>query len=135
MTNKEAIEQLKIIKESLMNCGGCEGARQSLTCIHLAIKALEERPLDNVANAEETEDYIINQEENCNIVCDILRDITGIDIRKAKKHQGEWISRETNGTLYPFWERYECSVCKAYGSCNDNFCPNCGADMRKGGAE
>lgn len=42
MTNKEAIEQLKIIKESLMNCGGCEGARQSLTCIHLAIKALEE---------------------------------------------------------------------------------------------
>lgn len=41
MLNKEAIKQLKIIKESLMNCGGCEGARQSLTCIYLAIKALE----------------------------------------------------------------------------------------------
>lgn len=44
MTNKEAIEQLLIIKDSLMNCGGCDGARQSLTCIYLAIKALEERP-------------------------------------------------------------------------------------------
>lgn len=54
---------------------------------------------------------------------------------KDERPKGEWTSRETDGTLYPFWERYECSVCKAYGSCNDNFCPNCGADMRKGGAE
>lgn len=46
-------------------------------------------PIDNVANAEETEDYIINQEENCNIVCDFLRDITGVDIRKGKK--SKWI--------------------------------------------
>ena len=41
MTNKEAIRQLNVIKESLMNCGGCKGAQQSLTCISKAIKALE----------------------------------------------------------------------------------------------
>lgn len=58
----------------------------------------------------------------------------GYEMAKAKNErpQGEWISRETDGTLYPFWERYECSVCKACGSCNDNFCPNCGADMKGG---
>ena len=44
MTNKEAIRQLNVITESLMNCGGCKGAQQSLTCISKAIKALEDRP-------------------------------------------------------------------------------------------
>lgn len=49
MTNKEAIEQLLIIKDSLMNCGGCDGARQSLTCIYLAIKGHRETiRVDNV---------------------------------------------------------------------------------------
>ena len=41
---------------------------------------------------------------------------------------GEWITR--NGDIvFPFWERYECSVCHEYNGCS-NFCPNCGADMR-----
>ena len=41
MTNEEAIEQLKIIKQSLIDCGGCEGSRIDLHCIDIAIKALE----------------------------------------------------------------------------------------------
>lgn len=40
-------------------------------------------PIKTVTNAKETEAYPINQEENCNIVCDFLRDITGVDIRKG----------------------------------------------------
>lgn len=44
MTNEEAIRQLNVITESLMSCGGCKGAQQSLTCISKAIKALEDRP-------------------------------------------------------------------------------------------
>ena len=46
---------------------------------------------------------------------------------------GEWIDRSDGGRIrYPFWERYECSKCGAKSE-NTNFCPNCGADMRKGG--
>lgn len=37
---------------------------------------------------------------------------------------GEW--KDRNGSvIYPFWERYECSVCGRYAH-NSNFCPNCG---------
>ena len=42
-------------------------------------------PIKNVTNAEEAEAYPINQEENCNIVCDFLRNISGIDIRNLIK--------------------------------------------------
>jgi len=51
--------------------------------IHTAIA--QGTPVKTVTNAEEAEDYPINQEENCNIVCDFLRNITGIDIRKENK--------------------------------------------------
>ena len=45
---------------------------------------------------------------------------------------GHWISRESKGQVLPFWSRYECSEC---GECaeKNNFCPNCGADMREDG--
>ena len=48
---------------------------------------------------------------------------------QPERPRGEWISREGNGQKLPFWGRYECSVC---GECaeNNNFCPNCGAEMR-----
>lgn len=62
-------------------------------------------PIDNVANAEETEDYIINQEENCNIVCDFIRDITGIDIRKEKKH--ERIQDNLADEVWKLYEKYQ----------------------------
>lgn len=50
-----------------------------------------------------------------------------------ERPQGEWINRETGGTMYPLWERYECNQCHKFNYCY-NFCPNCGAEM-KGGAE
>lgn len=42
-------------------------------------------PIKTVTNTEEAEAYPINQEENCNIVCDFLRDVTGIDVRDLIK--------------------------------------------------
>ena len=55
-----------------------------------------------------------------------------IEALKERPH-GEWIDRSDGGRIrYPFWERYECSKCGAKSE-NTNFCPNCGADMRKEG--
>ena len=48
---------------------------------------------------------------------------------KTERPQGEWkIGGKT--THY-----YYCSICGKDGDLQDNFCRNCGADMRKGGAE
>ncbi len=60
---------------------------------------------------------------------------------KTDRPQGEWIrdkywSRGTGmGEEYGFF--YKCSLCEyevenGYTKCGFNFCPNCGADMRKG---
>ena len=66
---------------------------------------------------------------------------TGVEIVKNARPQGEWI---TNGE---FDSKDVCSVCKKrfWYRCMTidlnriediwNFCPNCGAKMRKGGAE
>ena len=60
-------------------------------------------------------------------------------VHDTERPQGEWI-RE----IHPYDKAYrlKCSVCGKWGGLTDegynhefNFCPNCGADMRKGGAE
>ena len=59
-----------------------------------------------------------------------------------EKPQGKWIA-DINHCYSDDEDTFECSVCKepftlTYGTPKDNlynFCPNCGADMRKGGAE
>ena len=46
--------------------------------------------------------------------------------------KGEWIMHVDD--LFPCESTQECSVCHAEQLINgndDNFCPNCGADMRK----
>ena len=63
-----------------------------------------------------------------------------MDLRERPK--GEWIA-DTSHCYDEDEDTFECSVCKEpftliCGTPEDNlynFCPNCGADMRKGGAE
>jgi len=42
--------------------------------------------------------------------------------------QGEWIGNNLDGT-FKVWD---CSECGIHMETRWNFCPNCGADMRKG---
>ena len=56
-------------------------------------------------------------------------DAPTIDIDKSK---GEWIMHIDD--LFPCESTQECSICHAEQLINgndDNFCPNCGADMRE----
>lgn len=50
-----------------------------------------------------------------------------------ERPQGEWIAIE------PYSHKTFCSLCHKDCQCDDitsvNFCPNCGAEMQKGGAE
>ena len=54
--------------------------------------------------------------------------ITDMPSVQPKAKTGRWISREGGGQVLPFWGKYQCSEC---GECaeNNNFCPNCGAEM------
>ena len=54
---------------------------------------------------------------------------------KAEKNyarpQGEWIYTDNRWGLGD----WECNKCHKYSNKDTNFCPNCGAEMQKGGAE
>lgn len=56
----------------------------------------------------------------------------GYEKGKADRPKGEWIMHIDD--LFPCESTQECSVCHAEQLINgndDNYCPNCGADMRK----
>ena len=64
-----------------------------------------------------------------------MRLIDGYEIIPMERPQGEWYYNYQNG--------WHCSICHetvkdmptVKGKADYNFCPICGADMRKGGAE
>lgn len=51
------------------------------------------------------------------------------EIEELKKPQGEWIKIGEIGLAY------KCNRCGEVDVISTNFCPNCGARMKKGGAE
>ena len=56
-----------------------------------------------------------------------LADTPTAEVRKVK--HGEWINTRQDAPMFGF---YYCSLCgRRRTSPQDNFCPNCGADMRK----
>lgn len=54
-------------------------------------------------------------------------------VPSADRPQGKWIehewAEEVEGLLI---SNYECSECHSWERSASNYCPNCGADMRKG---
>lgn len=50
----------------------------------------------------------------------------------ADRPQGKWINHFDD--LFPEESTIECSICNEHQpmGIDDNFCPNCGADMREG---
>ena len=48
--------------------------------------------------------------------------------------KGKWIWRET-GSSYCRYGYFTCSNCSFVSKAKQNFCAECGSDMRKGGAE
>lgn len=53
-----------------------------------------------------------------------IRAIPAADVKPVVK--GEW-----SRVIAPMFEKYWCSECKGVTGKRSNFCPNCGADMRK----
>ena len=104
------------VKVVCKNCDNYNGVRCRACDIGDELLDLQDI-IDNAPTVETyyTEDDILEAEKE------------GYERGKNERPQGEW---ELHGMIY------YCSECGHYcGESGDNFCGNCGADMRKGGAE
>lgn len=52
-----------------------------------------------------------------------------------ERPQGEWITGGKDVTGQYFYDEFICNQCFTVVTNKSNFCPKCGADMRKGSAE
>ena len=78
-------------------------------------------------------EYELQDRVDNDAMCDDVRKLPSVTPSRRKGH---WISREGGGQVLPFWGKYQCSECGAVRKNRlfmENFCPNCGADMREGG--
>lgn len=111
MSNKEAIENIIKIKKQFHKY-------EFTYALDLAIKALEAPTVDTY-----TEDDVKTAIKEGHQV--------GYEMAKAKYERptGEWIEHYDNSDGFTWLTCSRC-MCKAYED-DYNFCPNCGADMRK----
>lgn len=70
---------------------------------------------------------LINELEYPSSLTDVKRVIMSMPYTERQK--GEWIDINGDGTSF------KCSICNSIMCCNDNYCPNCGADMRGNGTD
>ena len=57
-----------------------------------------------------------------------------IEALKEERTQGKWIEGGKDVTGQYFFDEFICNQCFVVVTDKSNFCPKCGADMRKGGA-
>jgi len=62
--------------------------------------------------------------EKCRVGCTVIQDIDNAETIEPKK--GKWIYKSINGIGYP-----HCSECGCQLMDIENFCPDCGVDMRE----
>lgn len=99
--------------------------------VALLMEAMEEGEKEclSTANCPDCRAYEKYSRDECGLALSALHLISnGVVVRE----KGEWerrIDDEPNGEV---WYWYHCPVCDADEGFPSNFCPNCGADMRKG---
>lgn len=60
------------------------------------------------------------EKHNCPRFCEVIREIA----KENQRPQGEWVKIGELGLAY------KCNKCEEVSVIPENFCPNCGADMR-----
>ena len=97
-----------------------------------AIRAMAQYMMDTaLIDNPEASDRI--EEWECNIAAPVMSTVKAADVRENVR--GEWIhdqiTRNGNTVYTP---NAKCSICDCYVFQECNFCPNCGAQMMRGGA-
>ena len=98
--------------------------------------------MENVNSLSHAIDMVakrMDEDSEINIICELAKlYLEGVRPTVEPK-QGEWIQQyKDDGGWHDmgyFYNMYKCSNCGSNGTNRFNFCPNCGADMRKEGDE
>lgn len=157
MTHKTAKEILKIEKDKLMSEPESNRDWELITALDIAIKALEERlqgeglisrealkkhkvyseerheyvvPVYNIDNAPtvELDESVIQEVLNKRCMTAVSNEYLIALHGNNGRTQGKWIP-QTDFDGFTYWKCSECNKKNDFEKFN--FCPNCGADMRK----
>ena len=80
---------------------------------------------------EEGKEFANALKNNYTIDFDKLPEFCDMAISALSENKGEWIADVDKwGDEVTTVNGYTCSKCGMFNSDKDNFCPNCGADMR-----
>ena len=123
MTREEAIEMLKKDKEQRGNCFISDA-------LDMAIKALEQEPCEDVVSRQ----AVIDEMERRHAKGDSITKgfVNNMPSVTSIRPKGHWQKIEL-----PSRDAHECSECCGLALLDENneqltdFCPSCGADMRK----
>ena len=81
---------------------------------------------------EEGKEFANALKNNYTIDFDKLPEFCDMAISALSENKGEWIADVDKwGDEVTTVNGYTCSKCGMFNSDKDNFCPNCGADMRE----
>lgn len=84
---------------------------------------------------EDADFYLVGDDENSKAVgstlLDVKEQINAMPTVEPQRMRGKWILHIDN--LFPVESTMECNQCHEHQpvTIDDNFCPNCGADMRE----
>lgn len=127
-------DAIKAVEEAF-DMGECHCDRYG---VRGAINAIPSADRPHVGYTGVDEDYLVSVQEVLNITAETGAFETQRRVRELARRdrpQGEWIvTEQDNGHK---WTHKKCSECgkgiiEPLGVSGMNFCPNCGADMRKG---
>lgn len=115
MTREEAIQDLEAIKSF-------ERYARGRLALDMAIEALQGMKMMPRKEVVDTLDYMFNKDLH---LAKKEKEALYTAIQLIKESKGEWVK-----TSEPELYCYTCSICGELNEYEDNFCPNCGADMR-----
>ncbi len=118
MVIEEAINELNFLKKVMLR-------KEEIEALDMAISALsEQKSLKERMEQLYLEESLKEDLENLIKENERLRNA-------LSENKGEWIADVDKwGDVVTTVNGYTCSKCGVFNSDKDNFCPNCGADMR-----
>ena len=85
--------------------------------------------MSDLISRQAVDDVIYDYSRSCDV--NYAQIMEYIDKIPSVENKGEWIADVDKwGDVVTTVNGYTCSKCGTFNSDKDNFCPNCGADMR-----
>lgn len=105
----------RLINEYISKVGCCDECFASVYCT-----------VNGLRESRVPQDYCVNN----------IKRYFGDEVKPVEERpHGEWITGGKDVTGQYFYDEFICNQCFTVITDKSNFCPKCGADMRKGGAE